>query len=134
MAEKPKDYQTKSREPFEVPLPPAADDHLDPEPPKAREPERVLHGIFRYMGDTTGVDFYGIWFDRKEWIEVYDPFIAKKARGNVTFDTKGKDLENEVKQKRREQFEKDRETYIKIQAAKQKRAERNADAVLGRED
>ena len=140
MAKRPfTDYPDKSREAFEVPaapLPqaiptPSLDDHLGPEP-QPRPPEaQHLHGIFRYMGDYSGIDFYGIWFERKEWVEIYDPHIAKKARGNIDFETQGKTQENENKSMRRAQAINDRDAYTQAQEARLKRAAKNADKVLG---
>ena len=110
--------------------PPEAD-HLEPEV-EIPEPQKKLHGVFRFMGGVLpGVDYYGMWFPHGEWVEVYDPFIAQKARGNADFDTQGKNEENKQKQAKREAREPNRMAYIKEQERRRRRANRNADEVLG---
>jgi hypothetical protein len=133
MANRPKDYTEPSKD---VPAPieePPVSEHLEPEH-EVTFPDQRLQGVFRYMGETYKTyDHYGIPFDRTVWVEIYDPFIAKKCRGSADFETKGKDNENAEKAQIRDQREIDRQTYIKQQELKKRRAERNADAILGRE-
>lgn len=128
---KPTDYQgtDEAARLVEEPI----SEHLLPEDDQPELQERTLHGVFRYMGSKEGIDFYGVWFERKEWTEVYDPFIAKKARHNVDFETQGKDRENGQKGEKRAAGEENRQRYMKAQEAKQRRANKAADQVLGNE-
>ena len=131
MANRPKDYTEPSHD---VPIEEPVSEHLLPEEEVPFPVERRLHGVFRYMGETYKTyDHYGIPFERGQWVEIYDPFIAKKCRGSADFETKGKDEENKRKQLVRDQREIDRQTYMKQQELKKRRADKNADAVLGRE-
>jgi hypothetical protein len=129
---KPKDYQTPLGD---IPLPPGPRDSiLAPKPKLSDEHPKTVPVSVRYMGDTMkAINFYGQMFERGQWTEVTDPFIAKMATRNGDFDVKGKDDLNRERQQMRDRREPDRLAYIAKEEAKYLRAGHNADKVLGRD-